>query len=210
MRLALALLLLATARAAIAEGAIPRSFSMGVGRAQPEPDPQLSDQNGHWGFAAGISWRLSRYLTLELDFSDTGQEAEMPAIEHPAPGARQRAHINVDGIGGRLKLIYPAGKLEPFVALGAGYYRSEISDLGTAAHLFLPTDFAKRSDKDAGVQYVVGFDYAVSPNSALGLEYRWLSLEANFGPEFGGATRVGGGMLLIDYRVYSAPRAGFF
>jgi opacity protein-like surface antigen len=209
MRAALVLLLLVAPQVALADDAIPRSACVSIGRAQPQSDPQLSDQNGHWGFAAGMTWRYSRHVAFELDVVDTGQEAEMPAVDHPAPGARQRAHINVDGIGARVRLIYPAGKLEPFVGLGVGFYHSEISDLGTLFHLVLPTDFAKRSDGNAGVQYVVGFDYAVSPTSALGLEYRWLSLEANFGPEFGGATKVGGGMLLITYRMYSAPRAGF-
>jgi opacity protein-like surface antigen len=205
MRLPLALALLVGAQAAPADDGIPRSAYIAIGRAQPQSDPQLSSQDGNWGFAAGMTWRHSRRVAFELDVLDTGQEAEMPAFEHPAPGARQRAHINVDGIGVRIKLFYPVGKLEPFAGLGVGYYRSEISDLGAMSHLFLPSEFAKRSDRDVGVQYVAGFDYAVSPRSALGIEYRWLSLEANFGAEFGGTTRVGGGMLLVTYRWYAAP-----
>jgi len=145
-------------------------------------------------------------VAFELDVQDTGQEAEMPAFEPAAPGARQRAHIYVDGIGARIKLFYPAGRLEPFVGLGVGYYRSVISDLGTTSRLFLPSELVKRSDRDVGVQYDAGIDYVVSPRSSLGVEYRWLSLEANFGPEFGGPTRVGGGMLLVTYRWYSVPR----
>jgi opacity protein-like surface antigen len=207
MKWQLALALLLGAHAALADDAIPRSAYIAVGRAQPQTDPQLSGQDGNWGFAAGMTWRYSRRVAFELDVLDTGQEAEMPAFEHPATGARQRAHIYVDGIGARIKFFYPAGRLEPFVGLGFGYYRSEISDLGTTSRLFLPSEFAKRSDREVGIQYVAGLDYVISPRSTLGLEYRWLSLEANFGPEFGGTTRVGGGMLLLTYRWYSAPRA---
>ena len=41
---------------------------------------------------------------------------------------------------------------------------------------------------------------SVGHGKALGLEYRWLALDANFGPEFGGRTKVGGGVVLIGYR----------
>ena len=216
MRTVLALAAALSANAALADdspAAIPPSRYLGIGRAQPEADPQLTEQRGQWGFAAGATWRYSRHVAFELDVVETGQEADMPVVERSSagePGARFRSYINVTGVGGRVKLIYPADRLEPFVGLGIGYYVAEISEYGVPLTLFLPSEFTKRRDNGFGLQFVVGLEYVLSPTSTLGLEYRWLNLEADFGPEFGGPTRVGGGMLLIAHRWYSAPRVGYF
>lgn len=201
-----ALLAVLAPQALLAQEAAPatgRAPFIGAGVMHPEADRQLSKQDGHPSFVAGMTWRYSRHLAFELDFMDTGQEAEMPTVERSGlgtSGSRQREHINVDGIAGRMKLIYPAGKLEPYVGVGVGYYYAEISNLGTLTHLVLPSDFAKRTDKRAGGQLILGLDYKLAAGSTLGFEYRRLALDANFGPEFGGRTKVGGGMALLVYR----------
>lgn len=179
------------------------SLHLGAGLMQPEADRQLADQEGHASFAAGVNWRRSRHLAFELGVLETGQRAEMPRVERSgtAPrGSRQEAHINASGIAAGAKLILPLGRLEPYVGAGLGYYACEISSYGTLGHLFLPSDFAKRHDSRVGTHYMAGVDLALSDATALELEYRRLNLEANFGPEFGGRTRIGGGLVMVAFR----------
>ena len=181
-----------------------RAMYFGVTSMHPDADRQLTRQDGHGGLIAGHIWRRSRHLAIDLSVLDTGQQANMPRVERSraaSTGSRMDAHINTTGIALGAKLIYPIGELEPYAGAGVGYYASEISSWGSVAHLFLPSDFAKRSDSDVGTHFMIGLDYAVSATSQLSLEYRQLSLDANFGPEFGGRAKVGGGLLVLGYRI---------
>jgi opacity protein-like surface antigen len=180
-----------------------RAMYFGVTSMRPDADRQLTRQDGHGGLIAGHTWRRSRHLAIDLGVLDTGQQANMPRVERSraaSTGSRMDAHINTTGITLGAKLIYPIGKLEPYAGAGVGYYASEISSWGSLVHLFLPSDFAKRSDSDVGTHFMIGLDYAVSPAARLSLEYRQLALDANFGPEFGGNSKVGGGMVIITIR----------
>lgn len=180
-----------------------RGMYFGVTTLHPDSDRQLARQEGHAGLLVGHTWRRSRHLAIDLSVLDTGQQANMPRVERSRtafPSGRMDAHINITGIAVAAKLIYPLGKLEPYAGAGVGYYASEISSWGSFVHLFLPSDFAKRSDSDLGTHFMVGLDYAISPTARLSLEYRQLSLDANFGPEFGGKTKVGGGMTIVAIR----------
>ena len=199
----LAMLAVLEARADELPTAMARGLYLGAGVMQPQSAPQLSAQDGHGALTAGLSWRYSRHIALELDVLDAGQAADMPQVERSrsgTPGVRQREHINIDGIGIGLHLIYPYGKLEPYVGGGVGYYASEVSDHGTVAHFVLPNEVAKRKDNGVGSYLALGVEYALSPTSALRLEYRWLQLEADFGAEFGGPVKIGGGTALLAFR----------
>jgi len=203
--LAIALCALSPALALGQESAFVPSRGMyfGVTSLRPDADRQLARQEGHTGLLVGHTWRRSRHLAIDLSVLDTGQQANMPRVERSRtafPSGRMDAHINTTGIAVGAKLIYPIGALEPYVGAGVGYYASEISSWGTIVHLFLPSDFAKRSDSDVGTHVAIGLDYAISPTARLSLEYRQLFLDANFGPEFGGTTKVGGGMAIVAIR----------
>jgi opacity protein-like surface antigen len=180
-----------------------RGMYLGVTSLRPDADRRLARQDGHTGFIVGHTWRRSRHLAIDLSVLDTGQRANMPRVERSGAavsGRRMDAHINITGIALGAKLTYPIGKLEPYAGAGAGYYFADISSWGSIVHLFLPSDFAKRSDREVGTHLTLGADYAVSPTAQLSLEYRQLSLDANFGPEFGGKTKVGGEMVIIAIR----------
>ena len=180
-----------------------RGVYVGVTSLRPDADRQLVRQEGHGGLIAGYTWRRSRHLAIDLSVLDTGQQANMPEVQRSGTGSNGRrmdAHINTTGIALGAKLIYPLGKLEPYAGAGVGYYASEISSWGPIVHLFLPSEFAKRSDSDVGTHFMVGADLAVSPSARLSLEYRRLALDANFGPEFGGTTKIGGGMVVVALR----------
>ena len=180
-----------------------RGMYLGVTSFRPDADRQLARQEGHTGLLVGHTWRRSRHLAIDLSVLDTGQQANMPRVERfpsASSSGRVDAHINVTGIALGAKLIYPIGRFEPYAGAGVGYYASEISSWGTIVHLFLPSDFAKRSDSDVGTHVAIGLDYAISPTARLSLEYRRIALDANFGPEFGGKTKVGGGMTILAIR----------
>ena len=180
-----------------------RGMYLGVTSLRPDADRRLARQDGHTGLLVGHTWRRSHHLAIDLSVLDTGQQANMPRVERSGAagsGSRMDAHINTIGIALGAKLIYPIGKLEPYAGAGVGYYASEISSWGSIVHLFVPSDFAKRSDSDVGTHFTIGLDYAVSPAALLSLEFRQLSLDANFGPEFGGKTKVGGGMIIVAIR----------
>jgi opacity protein-like surface antigen len=180
-----------------------RGMYLGVTSLRPDADRRLARQEGHTGLIVGHTWRRSRHLAIDLSVLDTGQQANMPRVERSraaASGSRMDAHINITGIAVGAKLTYPIGNFEPYAGAGAGYYAAEISSWGSFVHLLLPSDFAKRSDSDVGTHWTLGVDYAISPTALLSLEYRRLSLEANFGPEFGGKTKLGGGMIIVAIR----------
>lgn len=181
-----------------------RSAYIGVSRLQPETDAQLSGQDGKWGFAGGVGWRFSRHVALELELLYTGQEADMPVLQSsgstPAAG-RQRAHVYVYGFGGTVRFLYPVGRLQPYAGVGLGYYAAEISEFGSIPNFFLNSSFSERRDHGTGTHFVLGFEYAFAPTSAWRFEYRWLRLDADFGPEFGGPTRIGGGMPMLALHV---------
>ena len=180
-----------------------RGAYLGVTAMRPDADPQLTGQDGHVALAAGMVWRRSRHLAIDLGVLDTGQKANMPRVERSrtAPaGARNDAHINVDGIFLGVRLFYPLWKLDPYVGGGVGYYASEVSNLGALAHFVLPPDFSKRHDNRIGTHYLVGIEVPLSETARLVVEYRKLMLDANFGPEFGGKTKVGGNMTIVALR----------
>jgi opacity protein-like surface antigen len=175
------------------------SLSGALGGYSEETNSQLGNQDGEFGLAISGGYRLTPYVSLEVDGLVSQQEIDTPAtLPPPFTGSGSgRSDLNTGGIGGLVKFILPMGRVELFAGGGLGVYtttlRVEGTVLGAMAEL-------EEDDTDIGYQAVAGADFYVSCHVSVGLEYRKFSLDASFGNIIPGDLDMGGDFFFATVR----------
>lgn len=174
-------------------------LSGGLGGFVEESNSQLANQDGDVGFAVSGGYRLTPHLALEVDALLAHQEFDTPTTI-PAPfmgSVDSRADLYSSGIGVLAKFILPLNRVELYAGVGLGAYVSTLRVEGTAlgASAAIEDD-----DTDIGYQALVGADFFVSRHVSVGLEYRRLKLDANFGALIPGNVNMGGDLFLATVR----------
>jgi hypothetical protein len=182
-------------------------FYLSLGSFNPSTDDKLKDRSGNASYALGFAWRQSRHFLWEIDFLGYGQDVQIPPSMKPPPMwfTRWNSHatINTTGYGGVVKFIQPLGPFDFYAGGGVGYYSSELKVSGvkmTSPFTFKTVEIAK-SDSGYGTQLVAGVDLHTARNQRLGVQYRRMALNPNFGPEIG-STAAGGAMWQLTYRAF--------
>ena len=178
----------------------------------PDTNDQLSHQRGDAAnLIAGGGFRFSRMLSLELDFFGGGQKLDTPPGATPAPGTFKdgslETRMDTSGLALSAKFNFlPVGRLEPYVAGGAGWYatrlRTTSEDPVCEHHCADTGPRISRTSHDAGYHAAVGADYHFTAKDVLAAEVRYLRLEASFEALVPGKVKAGGTFVWMGYRRY--------
>ncbi|MGH8864068.1 MAG: porin family protein [Burkholderiales bacterium] len=173
-------------------------LSGAVGAFEEETNSQLVNQDGQFGLAIGVGYRLTPHVALEIDGLFATQDIDTPAtIPASALGTADSASLYSGGIGGLVKFILPLDRVELYVGGGLGIYTTTLLVEGSlqGAHTELT-----ENDTDVGFQAVAGVDFFVARRVSVGLEYRRLKLDANLGATLPGDLDMGGDFLFATVR----------
>lgn len=156
---------------------------------------QKSDYAGYGGFA----WRPHPNFALEAEIPFHGQRYDTPASIGAPPAGRVDGRVNVDTIGISVgpKLIVPLGRVDLFAGAGVGWYSSRFTATGTS--FGLPAEYSD-TDRDMGTNVKAGLDFYITRSISIGLEYRRLWLDADFGTASNGKIAIGGHQYLLGVR----------
>jgi opacity protein-like surface antigen len=178
----------------------------------PDSNSQLSHQRGDAAnLIAGGGYRFSRIFSLELDFFGGGQRLDTPPGATPAAGTFKDGSLDTRmttaGLALAAKFSFPpAGKLEPYVAGGAGRYTTRLmttsEDPLCEQHCFDTGPRVSQTSHDTGYHASIGGDYHFTPKDVLAAEVRYLRLEASFENIVPGKVNAGGTFVWMGYRRY--------
>lgn len=159
---------------------------------------QLENEDSSGALMAGIGVRPWRHVALEAEIAGFAAEYDRPPLS-PPPGATfdSRMTVSSGGIAGNAKLLFELAGASVYAGAGIGLYGSEAELEGT----LLGFDAVRvEDDSGFGYQLMAGAAVAVGKRSHLGLEYRRLELEADFGELSGGEVDVGGDYVGLTFR----------
>lgn len=178
----------------------------------PDSNSELHHQRGDAvNLIAGAGYRVSRMLSLQLDFLAAGQKLDTPPGATPAPGtfADGSLETRMDTAGVALTARFdflPIGRVVPYLAAGAGRYstrlRTTSEDPLCQQHCFDTGPRVSRSSNDAGYHAALGGDYHFTAKDVLGVELRYLRIDASFEDLVPGKVRAGGTFAWMGYRRY--------
>jgi opacity protein-like surface antigen len=174
-------------------------FYLFGGSFSPEKDRQLGDENGKLTLGLGFGSRYSPHIAWEIEIPFHYRSANAPDLSSIFLTLTSgRADISTFGLAGNVRLIYPGDRFEPYLGGGFGLYYTNLEV--TRFVVGFPGSF-RTSDINVGLQMLAGVDYFYGEKGrSVGLQYRKLKLDANFGPEVPGSVKVGGDALLLNLR----------
>lgn len=175
------------------------SVGVGLGKYSPADDGRLANRQGELSFAIDFSRRVSESFEWGFDIHYFSQETDTPAhLVAPLFGTLdRRASISASGFGGTAKWVIggPAG--QAYLGGGLGLYRSEMRVTGSV--FGFPGEH-KDSSMGLGLQVIAGASLQTAPGTLLGLEWRTLRLDANFGELTRGSVDIGGSSVMLSWR----------
>jgi hypothetical protein len=201
----IAALAYAASPAACADVGPKFNFLIGAGRFQPDTGGALQNREGDGGFELGFGTGFAPGWGWDASFMVFSQDVDTPAgLRNGGFLVRTdpRADVVTNGFVGQLRYATRIWRLEPFAAIGAGWYRSElhITRSSIATSFSLGDASIKKKDSDIGTHLLLGAELRLGTRWSLGWQQRWLSLQASFGPEVPGSVDVGGKLRFITSR----------
>lgn len=168
----------------------------GLGGFAEEDNSQITGQDAEFATFFSGGYRASPNVAVEATAMHWGQDfATPPSISGSLTGAEARTDLYSFGVGGQVKFFLPLDSMDLFAGAGLGLYTTNLKVKGSSAEI-------DENDTDLGVQGLLGVDVFVSNRISVGLEYRWLKLDANFEPHVGGDIDVGGHFFFATVRGY--------
>ena len=140
----------------------------------------------------GFGQRFNRYFAGEAEIMIAGQEYRPPGLS-----ARDDLTMTVFSVLYSLKATISLGRVRPFIAAGLGLHLADLQIIPNGS-LFNTIDL--QDDRGILGQLCLGFDVTLGQKSRIGLEYREINAEADFGTFTGGDVDIGGGSVLVVYR----------
>lgn len=171
----------------------------GLGGYSEEDNPQLANQDPGVALFFSSGYRLSRHVALEADFLGWTQDFSTPSSIAPGTisSADARTDLTTFGMAAVIKFYLPIGIVDLYAGGGLGVYATNLFVEGTGSASGAQIN---QTDTDFGYQLQIGADVYVSNKISVGLEYRWLIIEANFEPQIAGNLDVGGQFLILNVR----------
>jgi outer membrane protein W len=178
----------------------PWYFSAGLGGYWPTSSDQLKNQSGQYSIMIGGGYRVSKYLSIDVDVWGGEQRVDVPAsVLPPLLGtADSRSTISTSAISVVAKFGWPIDRFEPYVGAGGGVFYSRIYVTGSA--LGGASTALEETDTNWGGLLLGGVNYRLSQNWAVGAEVRRVTVKANFGSVIPGDVEVGGNSVMATLR----------
>jgi opacity protein-like surface antigen len=168
----------------------------GLGGFSEEDNAQISGQDAEYASFFSGGYRVAPNVAVEATAMHWAQDFATPSsISGSLPGAQARTDLQTFGVGGLVKFILPLDSVDVFAGAGVGLYTTNLRVEGGTAEI-------DENDTDLGLQAVVGADVFVTRRISVGLEYRWLKLDANFEPLIANDLDVGGQFFFATVRGY--------
>lgn len=175
-----------------------------AGPFEPDRGGALRNRDGDGAFSLGVGKGFARWLSWEAHFTYFGQDVDTPDAFRGGLFVRTdpRADIETYGFAGQLRFSPTLWRLEPYGAIGLGWYRSqmEVRRSSFLTWYALGDASVKRSDIGVGTHLLLGVDLRLGKSWAVGYQQRSLDLEATFGNEVPGSVDVGGKFRFITAR----------
>ena len=167
----------------------------GFGAHVEEDNSQLNGEDAGAALFFSGGYRVSSNVALEADFLGWSHDFSTPASISPGilASADARTDLESSGLGAVIKFVAPLRAVDLYGGGGLGYYAVNLSVNGTGGGV-------DETQRELGYQLLFGADVYVSGKVSVGLEYRWLELEANFEPFVAGEIDAGGQFLLVNIR----------
>ena len=171
----------------------------GIGGFAEQDNAQLSGQDAKFATFFGGGYRASPNISVEAEVLYWRQQADTPATISPAvlTTADTRTDLDTSGLGALIKFYLPLDSVDLYAGGGLGFYSSTLNVKGTVSGLSAQVD---KSETNVGYQLVAGADIFVSRKISVGMEYRWMKIEANFEPYITGDVDMGGQFLFLSVR----------
>lgn len=162
-------------------------------------------RRGRRRFELGLGSGFAPGWGLDASFISFSQDFDTPAAFRNGGffvRTDPRADIVTHGFVGQLRYATRLWRLEPYAAIGAGWYRSELQIYRSSIVTWFSLGDAsiKKKDSDLGTHLLLGADLRLGERWSLGFQQRWLSLQASFGPEVPGSVDVGGRFRFVTSR----------
>ncbi|MGH8631416.1 MAG: outer membrane beta-barrel protein [Burkholderiales bacterium] len=158
-----------------------------------EDNSQITGQDAEFATFFSGGYRASPNVAVEATAMHWGQDFATPT--GILPGAEARTDLYTFGVGGQVKFFVPLDSMDLFAGAGLGLYTTNLKVKGSSSEI-------DENDTDLGIQGLLGVDVFVSNRISVGLEYRWLRLDANFEPQISGDIDVGGHFFFATVRGY--------
>lgn len=192
--------------AATAAGLAPKiNIAVSAGRFQPDTGGSLRNREGDGGFEIGVGSGFAPGWGWDASFLSFSQDVDTPAAFRNGGflvRTDPRAGIATQGFAAQLRYATRIWRLEPYAAIGAGWYRSELQIRRSSIVTWYALGDAsiEKKDSDIGTHVLLGADLRLGERWSLGFQQRWLNLKASFGPEVPEAVDVGGRFRFITSR----------
>ena len=166
----------------------------GLGGFSEEDNPQITGQDAEFGSFFSGGYRASPNVAVEATAMSWTQDFATPI--GTLPGQDPRTDLSSFGIGALVKFILPLDSVDLFAGVGLGLYATNLHVEGGGG-----TEIDE-TDTDLGLQAVLGADVFILRNISVGLEYRWMKLNANFEPVIADELDIGGHFFFATVRGY--------
>lgn len=169
----------------------------GFGAYSEENNSQLPNQDPGAALFFSGGYRASPNVAVEADWLGWEQDFSTPAsITAQLPGAQGRTDLKASGAGAVIKLIAPLSAVDLYAGAGLGFYAMNLSVQGAGGSEIDTTE------TELGYQALLGADVYIAKKVSVGLEYRWVKVDANFEPYINGSVDVGGQFFLMSVRAH--------
>ena len=168
------------------------------------PD-QLTGEGVSFGLMLRAGVQVHSRLAFEADFqgNQLGWDSGPPVPPPPDGEFDAKRSLDSWGLSLSAKGMWPAGRLQPYAAGGFGFYRGEMTVHGSQVVGVWPLIFEmpitrKESNISPGIHLAGGLNVLLSRKAYVGLEFRRLWLNQDFGRLSGGDANLGGYSVMLS------------
>lgn len=161
-------------------------------------DNQLENPGSEFALGIGGLFEYSEHLDWGFDALVFSRDYDTPENVSGGPFTvvSDDMIMTTLGLNFTARLNYTAGIANFYAGAGAGLYFSKLRIVASTLG-FIGSH--EETSNDPGYFYNYGVMFKISDENQLGLEYRNLSLEANFSPVTTETIGIGGDFLLLSY-----------
>jgi outer membrane protein W len=114
--------------------------------------------------------------------------------------------MSTGGLNLSVKFHFTLDRIEPYFGAGVGRYttsfRTTSEALNCERHCADTGPRVTSRSRDTGYHAAIGADYHLRAKDVIGVEFRYLKLDANFDDIGLGDVKAGGSLLWLGYRRY--------